>query len=191
MRYTLSFGVLPDHLKRDVPPSEVYRSLNAALRDYAHLETPECLKAKLLTAWHPLVAELRGGLAKLPTKHCSVYRGVGGDWAHFKPHYQPGRLVRFSAFTSTTRTAATAYLLAWSATDEPPPDVWIFKIQTVSAKSLSGLSLFEDENEVLLPPFSAFVVTTVSACRLAPAGDKLVPCIGLAELSENQDPYQM
>ena len=182
LRYTVSRSSLPAHVTDGTPDVEVYRHMNAALRTYASDTTSDDLRAELLEAWLPLTRTLVSALEKVPTASAVVYRGVGGDWSIYGPHYRQGRVVRFSGFTSTSATATTAYVLAHEGHGAEPKDVWLFKLTTLSAKPLSGLSMYEGEREFVLPPFSTFVVTFVATCQVEAAGDTAVPFVGLAEL---------
>ena len=105
-RYTLARNSLPQVLRTDTPEKDIFKILNWAMRLCAKGDTPSHIIEAMQKAWQPLVATLQAGLMKLPQKPMMLFRAISGDWKAVKDKYVPGGKVRFSAFTSTSTSAA-------------------------------------------------------------------------------------
>ncbi len=95
-------------------------------------------------------------LDRLPPFSGTVFRGgnKGVDQTTVRQQYQPGRVVQWAAFSSTSRSAEA--VRQFVKKDEGV----IFRIKVVTGRDIGAYSYFPKESEVLLSPNTQFTVTS-------------------------------
>ena len=113
---------------------------------------------------------MQNGLKKLPKHRATVFRleHVWDDQQAFHNFYTENALIKFDAFTSTTRTAAGRDKLRTNFKE--PPDVSLEIRLTNSGADISQMSAFEDQEEVLIRAGAHFKV--MEKTNLNTAGGK-------------------
>lgn len=99
-----------------------------------------------LTPWFPYLKLLFTGLFKLPSMHCTVWRGVNSD---LRAHYKQGDTVTWWGFSSCT--TAINVLQSNQYLGESGPRT-LFAIECLNGKCIKRHSYFTEEDEVLLLP---------------------------------------
>ena len=140
--YTHDFQ-LPNQEKR----GNLYFEMNNALR-----ASSAAARQQMMVTWGLIVHYILGGLGKLPDFAGTVLRGVPGR-AAIAPQYTLNRTIKWRAFTSSSTALGAA------ASFGSPEDVLIFRIQVTRGKVVRLLSLFQQEDEVLLFPGMKFQVS--------------------------------
>lgn len=144
----------------------LFKELNVDLRMLPSTtgEEHKALKA----VWAPFIKNVLSGMAKLPRvtpKHIKAWRGRPESMRDLRQIYAPGRLVTWAAFTSCSRRIENAaYMAAWD-------QGCVLQLSLTDVVDISGLSFFPNEEEVLLPPNSKFVVAVDTAVQSVIAGD--------------------
>lgn len=121
----------------------LYFVLNKTLRD----ENRQKLKP-----WFRYLKLFLTALSRLPSTHCTVYRGVKADLRH---EYQRGQTVIWWGFSSCTVTMdvlSNEQFLGSTGTRT------LFAIECDSGKDIRQHSVFQNEDEILLPPARQFQV---------------------------------
>jgi hypothetical protein len=125
----------------------------------------EALRAssKSIAKYVNLVASFVQGFRALPSYWGTVYRGVALHPDELGV-YAPGSLVLMQGFTSASRSPDVAKRFAASAKGphDGPQIMCLFAINSRSGRSLEGLSLYPDEQEVTFRPFTTFRVTSMA-----------------------------
>ena len=160
--YTHDFQ-LADNEKR----GNLYFEMNNALR-----ADSAAARQQMMITWGLTVHYILAGLTKLPDYAGVVLRGVPDD-GHLTAQYSLNRLVKWRAFSSSSSSLGAA------AGFGTPEDVLIFRIQVTRGKVIRLLSLFQQEDEVLLYPGMKFRVT-----RAAHAGDDGYTYVDMTEEEE-------
>ena len=144
----------------------LFKELNVDLRMLPTTtgDDHKCLKA----LWAPLIKNILSGMAKLPKmvpKHIKAYRGRPESMRDLRAIYLAGRLVTWSAFTScSTRLDNAAYMANWD-------QGCVLQLSLSDVVNIKGLSFFPNEEEVLLPPNSKWLVGVETAVESVTAGD--------------------
>lgn len=149
----------------DKPADGLSRDESAAIMLYSMewLPREECLYFILnnvlrsedrgkLQPWLPYLKIFLRGLARLPSKHRFVFRGIKMD---LSKKYNPGKSVvwwGFSSCTSTVQVLQNEDFLGENG------DRTMFNIECVSGKDISRHSYFSLEEEILLLPGTQFEV---------------------------------
>jgi len=107
--------------------------------------------AKTLQIWAHYIYFLQKALSKLPDEECTVYRGVNAIDIVQK-EYLKGRRIHWSGFSSTTRNFEIAKEFAGK-------DGVVMQISVENGKSIKEYSFLPREDEILLSPNMAFIVT--------------------------------
>ncbi|XP_052555339.1 NAD(P)(+)--arginine ADP-ribosyltransferase 2-like [Tympanuchus pallidicinctus] len=128
--------------------SKLYQQLNAATRQGGRSHQYYCLYFHFKTLHFLLTQALRALQASQPFCY-KVYRGVGG--VRFTA--QRGTAVRFSQFTSTSLRKEVAVKFGRDT---------LFVIKTCYGAPIKQFSFYPLEDEVLIPPFEVFEVTSFS-----------------------------
>ncbi|NXP26879.1 NRT2 ribosyltransferase, partial [Scytalopus superciliaris] len=128
----------------------VHREFNAAVRG-AGRSRREYLHGFHFKVLHFLLTEALADLRAAPSHPAClhVYRGVRG--VRFTA--QPGQTIRFGQFTSSS--------LDREATKAFGQDTF-FEVLTCHGAAIQDFSFYPEEQEVLIPPFETFVVTSVT-----------------------------
>ena len=115
---------------------------------------------------------MQNGLKKLPKLRATVYRleHVWEDQQAFDNFYIENALIKFDAFTSTTRTTASREKLRKNFKE--PPDVSLEIRLTNSGADISKMSAFEDQEEVLIRAGAHFKVVEKTNLNKDKAGSK-------------------
>ena len=104
----------------------------------------------------PLIRNILSGMAKMPRmplKHITAWRGRPESMTALRQVYTPGRVVKWSAFTSCSmRIDNAAFMANWA-------QGCVLKLVLTNAVSIAGMSCYPHEDEILLPPNTTFVVT--------------------------------
>ena len=165
--YTHDFQ-LPDNEKR----GNLYFEMNEAMR-----ASSASARKQMMSTWGLTVHYILNGLEKLPDYAGTVLRGVTGK-ARIAPQYTNERLIKWRAFSSSSTSLDAAadfgalsvliFMITHPVPDftsvcirvaGTPDDVLIFRIQVTRGKVIRLLSLFAQEDEVLLFPGMKFKVT--------------------------------
>ena len=113
---------------------------------------------------------LNDALRKLPSVARTVYRGwQSNSLDEFLRTYQVGRVFDWPGFTSITRSAEKAYI-----------GNVLFRIRSLSGRSMHGVGAEESEEEVLFMAATRFVVSEISV-----RGDGVV-LVDLAEVDTGE-----
>lgn len=171
----------------DAPEAEnIYFRLNADLR---MLAAGTCDRTSVIDTWAPLMTTLLPALRTLPPFAGVVYRGLPENVAAV---YTAGKQVRFSAFTSATTSADTAWEAARAGEVDASRST-VLRLHIQSGRQLLDLSVFPAEDEVLLLPNTTFAVSSAPhvATRLLPlSGQRLRATeIDLVELTGESYQY--
>ncbi|XP_066062331.1 NAD(P)(+)--arginine ADP-ribosyltransferase 2-like [Chamaea fasciata] len=127
---------------------DIYQQFNAAVRK-AGRSPQEYRKNFHFKTFHFLLTQALVTLRHAQNAQCRyVFRGVRGT--HFKA--RRGQRVRFGQFTSTSLRKEIAQKFG---TDT------IFQVHTCHGVDIRGFSMYQMEEEVLIPPFETFEVTQV------------------------------
>jgi len=110
--------------------------------------------------WKDYSFWLIGGLEKLQSVSCESFRGEGKRVLELSKQYVEGNQVCWVSFSSTTTELGVA-LKQFGKRGT------IFKLIVHNGRDIRRLSLFRNENELLLPPNSTFVVELALACEKA------------------------
>jgi hypothetical protein len=174
-----------DHMDAD-KRGNLFKELNVDLRMLPSTTGDEhkCLKA----LWAPFIINILSGMAKLPKvqpRHVTAWRGRPESMRELRQIYMPGRLVTWSAFTSCSkRLDNAAYMANWD-------QGCVLQLMLAEVTDISGLSFFPNEEEVLLPPNSQFVVgveTTVESVTASDGQTFLVKIITLQQVATDGVP---
>ncbi len=124
--------------------------------------------------WRGFLYFLMRALEQLPAFAGTVFRGgnAGIDQTTVRQHYQPGRLVQWAAFSSTSRSLEAVRPFVKKG------EGVIFKIKVVTGRDIGAYSYFPKESEVLLTPNTRFTVTS-EVYR----DDMGYACVDLAEVA--------
>ena len=163
----------------DPSDGNVYRRLNDDMREHRH-HTEEC-KAIVFDAWHPMVHSLLTGPQELPAMAGDVWRGITANLEKLRGDYKPSSTVSWSAFTSTTTSLDSAFLLGAASLDQAGLSVVVFKIAAVSLRDVRHYSVFGHEQELLLLPYTEFVVVRLFKVFPEAAGPDGCLCVELVE----------
>ena len=99
----------------------------------------------MLDVWAPQMYHTMQGLSKLPSVASTLYRGRTEDFNVMREIYAQGRVVKFGAWTSTTpHLHIAARMTAVRGV--------VLRILASNAKTIKAVSMFEVEDEYLLPP---------------------------------------
>jgi NAD:arginine ADP-ribosyltransferase len=110
---------------------------------------------------------LNGALRKLPVVARTVYRGWQSDSLDdFLRTFQAGRVLTWPGFVSTTRSPEKAYI-----------GNVLFRIRSLTGRSLHGVGAEESEEEVLFQTGTRFMISAVSE-----ASSGLVVVVDMTEL---------
>ena len=112
---------------------QIYRAMNKAMREQ---------RAEDLSFWRPLLWHLDQALQTLQSCHVTVYRGIK-QWMQ-RSDYQQGRVIRWPAFSSASRSESVA--LAFAKEGEGGRS--LFVIEAKSAKDIHRYAQYPDEEEV-------------------------------------------
>eukprot|EP01106_Pelomyxa_sp_JSP_P005615 TRINITY_DN1892_c0_g1_i1.p1 TRINITY_DN1892_c0_g1~~TRINITY_DN1892_c0_g1_i1.p1 ORF type:complete len:299 (+),score=42.05 TRINITY_DN1892_c0_g1_i1:823-1719(+) len=126
--YTHDFG---DVSKRE---KNLYFIFNQDLR---------CRASDKMEAWKGYRYFLHHGLSKLPPVVGKVYRGVeASKRAQVESHYTPGRIIRWTGYTSTSMRLEPSKVFAG-------PGGVVFRVNIKTGRKISCLSVIPTEDEVL------------------------------------------
>jgi hypothetical protein len=127
----------------------IYFALNNALRSRKVDPGP-------YRRWRGFLFFLMRAIDRLPAFSGTVFRGgnKGVDQTTVRQQYQPGRVIQWAAFSSTSRSLEA--VRPFVKKDEGV----IFKIKVVSGRDIGAYSYFPKESEVLLSPNTQFTVTS-------------------------------
>lgn len=145
----------------------LYYVLNATLR---------AEDRKQLVPWFLYLKLLLTGLARLPSLHRIVYRGVRGD---IRKNYSKGETIiwwGFSSCTTTMDVLEKQQFLGLSGIRT------LFTIECYSGKDIRQHSSLTSEDEVLLPPGRQFKIVSC----LVQSGD-----LCIIQLRETEPPYPL
>ena len=121
---------------------QIYAAMNEAIR----LHDPPAIDF-----WRPLIWQIDVALEALPSYKGVLYRGIN---CQLHQHmYQIGDIVMWSAFSSASVNRLIAEEFA--SGDDP---VTLFFLQSLTAKSIQGISRFPEEGEVLFPRNTCFKI---------------------------------
>ncbi|NXC36010.1 NRT2 ribosyltransferase, partial [Campylorhamphus procurvoides] len=131
--------------------TELYKEFNKAVREggSSHQEYVDKFRFKVL---HFLLTEALGDLQKAHPGCLHVYRGVRG----IRFTAKPGQIIRFGQFTSSSLKKVVALGFG---TDT------FFEVNTCHGAAIRDFSSMPWEEEVLIPPFETFDVTSVTPQR--------------------------
>jgi NAD:arginine ADP-ribosyltransferase len=121
----------------------LYVVLNATLRS---------IDRQKLKPWFLYLRLFLNGFMRLPTINRTIYRGVKMDLSH---GYTVGEIILWWGFSSCTmnmKTLQSEQLLGKAGTRT------MFAIETLSGRNIRGHSMFQTEDEVLIPPATQFKV---------------------------------
>jgi len=104
-----------------------------------------------LQIWTPYIYYLQRALSKLPNEERTVYRGVNAIDI-VKKEYTKGRRIHWSSFSSTTTNLGTAIEFAGKGGV-------VMRISIVNGKCIKPYSVIAREDEILLSPNMAFILT--------------------------------
>jgi len=125
----------------------LYFELNNALRSNS-----EHARQWMMATWGLFVHYILSGLDKLPCHAGVVLRGIPRQ-CDIAQQYSNNRLIQWRGFSSSSNSLGEA------ARFGPPGDVLIFRITVTRGKVIRLLSLFPQEDEILLYPGMRFRVT--------------------------------
>ena len=155
--YTFDLGVISESEGAD----NLFNQLNDCLRERNSLRMAQL---------RPYLSFLLGALAKFPAVEMTLYRGIPAESLGIvQERYKVGTRIHWSAFTSTSTDIAMAKQFAQG------PGGIIFRVNVRNGRCVSLYSYHMAENEVLLSPNSAFVVT--AECHPSEDGYVLVDMV--------------
>ncbi|CAF1368351.1 unnamed protein product [Rotaria magnacalcarata] len=105
-----------------------------------------------LVPWFSYLKLLLTGLFKLPSIHCTVWRGVRGD---LRSHYKLGTKMTWWAFSSCTASISVLESEQYLGTSGTRT---LFAIECLNGKDIKRHSYFAQEEEILLLPCTYFEV---------------------------------
>ncbi|NXT81051.1 NARE ribosyltransferase, partial [Zapornia atra] len=126
----------------------LYKEFNAAVRAGRPSREEYMLKFQFKVLHFLLSSALRALRDAQPHKCYHVFRGVSNNL-----NAKPGDTVRFGQFASTSLNSVCAEQFGTGT---------IFSVQTCYGVPIKKFSFFPDEDEVLIPPFETFEVTSVT-----------------------------
>ncbi|NXF14159.1 NRT2 ribosyltransferase, partial [Smithornis capensis] len=127
--------------------TELYKKFNRAVR-VGGRSRREYLKRFNFKVLHFLITEALSALRKANTCF-HVYRGIRG----IRFLAVPGQIVRFGQFASTSPKKEVAIKYG--------NDTW-FELTTCHGASITAYSAFPEQEEILVPPFETFYVSSVT-----------------------------
>jgi hypothetical protein len=138
--------------------------LNIDLRQLARLATASEAgeRAVIEARWQEFMPTFLAAAEACPIHNGAVFRGVQLPAMLYKGHYRVGRLVEWTGFTSTSRSASQAVAIGLGSMDvdehTAPRRIVLFRIQVLDGKCIESISQYSSEEEVLILPQSRFVV---------------------------------
>ncbi|NXG01868.1 NRT2 ribosyltransferase, partial [Sakesphorus luctuosus] len=126
----------------------LYREFNRAVREGGR-SREDYLNNFHFKVMHFLLTEALGDLRKSHPACLDVYRGITG----IRFSAKPGQIIRFGQFTSTSLKEEEAKRFG---TDT------FFKVHTCHGAMIQDFSFQPQQEEVLIPPFETFRVTSVA-----------------------------
>ena len=138
--------------------------LNIDLRQLGRLTTASEAgeRAVIEARWQEFMPTFLAAAEACPIHKGAVFRGVQLPAMLYKGHYNVGRLVEWTGFTSTSRSANKAVAIGLGSMDvdehNAPRRIVMFRIQVLDGKCIESILQYSSEEEVLILPQSRFVV---------------------------------